>query len=219
MGVTEIRNRGVVAVIRGATPESIISIGNALKDGGVTALEITMETPRAASVIEAAAVYFGDEVLVGAGTVLDPETARMAILSGAKFIFSPTVRKETITMAKRYGVISVPGAFTPTEILTAYEYGADLIKVFPADAFGPSYLKNIAGPLPHIPLMPTGGVDLHNTADYMKAGAVAVGVGSTLVNTKKPLTEEALFNMKEKAADFINEVKKAKEEIQMTARF
>ncbi|UAL50633.1 bifunctional 4-hydroxy-2-oxoglutarate aldolase/2-dehydro-3-deoxy-phosphogluconate aldolase [Bacillus sp. CMF21] len=219
MGVTEIRNRGVVAVIRGATPESIISIGNALKDGGVTALEITMETPRAASVIEAAAAYFGAEVLVGAGTVLDPETARVAILSGAKFIFSPTVRKETITMAKRYGVISVPGAFTPTEILTAYEYGADLIKVFPADAFGPSYLKNIAGPLPHIPLMPTGGVDLHNTADYMKAGAVAVGVGSTLVNTKKPLTEEALFNMKEKAADFINEVKKAREEIQMTARF
>lgn len=219
MGVTEIRNRGVVAVIRGATPESIISIGNALKDGGVTALEITMETPRAASVIEAAAAYFGAEVLVGAGTVLDPETARVAILSGAKFIFSPTVRKETITMAKRYGVISVPGAFTPTEILTAYEYGADLIKVFPADVFGPSYLKNIAGPLPHIPLMPTGGVDLHNTADYMKAGAVAVGVGSTLVNTKKPLTEEALFNMKEKAADFINEVKKAREEIQMTARF
>ncbi|MGM0921417.1 MAG: bifunctional 4-hydroxy-2-oxoglutarate aldolase/2-dehydro-3-deoxy-phosphogluconate aldolase [Bacillota bacterium] len=219
MGVTEIRNRGVVAVIRGATPESIISIGNALKDGGVTALEITMETPRAASVIEAAAAYFGDEVLVGAGTVLDPETARMAILSGAKFIFSPTVRKETITMAKRYGVISVPGAFTPTEILTAYEYGADLIKVFPADAFGPSYLKNIAGPLPHIPLMPTGGVDLHNTADYMKAGAVAVGVGSTLVNTRKPLTEEALLNIKEKAADFINEVKKAREEIQMAARF
>jgi 2-dehydro-3-deoxyphosphogluconate aldolase/(4S)-4-hydroxy-2-oxoglutarate aldolase len=219
MGVTEIRNRGVIAVIRGATPESIISIGNALKDGGVTALEITMETPRAASVIEAAAAYFGDEVLVGAGTVLDPETARMAILSGAKFIFSPTVRKETITMAKRYGVISVPGAFTPTEILTAYEYGADLIKVFPADAFGPSYLKNIAGPLPHIPLMPTGGVDLHNTADYMKAGAVAVGVGSTLVNTRKPLTEEALLNIKEKAADFINEVKKAREEIQMAARF
>ncbi|USK32025.1 bifunctional 4-hydroxy-2-oxoglutarate aldolase/2-dehydro-3-deoxy-phosphogluconate aldolase [Bacillus sp. F19] len=219
MGVTEIRNRGVIAVIRGATPESIISIGNALKGGGVTALEITMETPRAASVIEAAAAYFGDEVLVGAGTVLDPETARMAILSGAKFIFSPTVRKETITMAKRYGVISVPGAFTPTEILTAYEYGADLIKVFPADAFGPSYLKNIAGPLPHIPLMPTGGVDLNNTADYMKAGAVAVGVGSTLVNTKKPLTEEALLNIKEKAADFINEVKKAREEIQMAARF
>ncbi|MGG4491028.1 bifunctional 4-hydroxy-2-oxoglutarate aldolase/2-dehydro-3-deoxy-phosphogluconate aldolase [Metabacillus idriensis] len=218
MGVTEIKNRGVVAVIRGATPESIISIGNALKDGGVTALEITMETPRPASVIEAASSYFGDDVLIGAGTVLDPETARMAILSGAKFIFSPTVRKETITMAKRYGVISVPGAFTPTEILTAYEYGADLIKVFPADAFGPSYLKNIAGPLPHIPLMPTGGVDLHNTADYIKAGAVAVGAGSTLVNTKKPLTEEALFNMKEKAADFINEVKKAREEIQMAAR-
>lgn len=213
VGVAEIKKRGIVAVIRGATPDSIISIGNALKDGGVTALEITMETPRAVSIIEAAASYFGEDVMVGAGTVLDSETARAAILSGAKFIFSPTVKKETITMAKRYGVISVPGAFTPTEILTAYEYGADLIKVFPAGTFGPSYLKNIAGPMPHIPLMPTGGVDVHNTGDYIRAGAVAVGVGSTLVNTKNTLTEEYLNNMKEKAAQFTKEVRKVREEL------
>lgn len=212
MGVAEIKSRAVVAVIRGATPESIISIGNALKDGGVTALEITMETPGAVSVIEAAASYFGKDVLVGAGTVLDSETARAAILAGARFIFSPTVKKETITMAKRYGVISVPGAFTPTEILTAYEYGADLIKVFPAGTVGPDYLKNIAGPLPHIPLMPTGGVDVHNAGEYIKAGAVAVGVGSTLVNTKRSLTEDYLLSIKEKAAQFISEVSKARGE-------
>ncbi|CAM4223599.1 bifunctional 4-hydroxy-2-oxoglutarate aldolase/2-dehydro-3-deoxy-phosphogluconate aldolase [Lederbergia lenta] len=211
MGVTEIKNRGVVAVIRGATPDSIIQIGNALKEGGVTAIEITMETPQAAAVIEAATVYFNQDVLVGAGTVLDAETTRVAILAGAKFIFSPTVNKETITMAKRYGVISVPGAFTPTEILTAYEYGADLIKVFPAGTGGPDYIKNIKGPLPHIPLMPTGGVDLDNTGDFIKAGAVAVGVGSTLVNTESKLTEEYLLTIKNKAARFIEEVKKARE--------
>ncbi|KEZ50533.1 bifunctional 4-hydroxy-2-oxoglutarate aldolase/2-dehydro-3-deoxy-phosphogluconate aldolase [Metabacillus indicus] len=210
MGAAEIRKRGVVAVIRGATPESILSIGSALKAGGVTALEITMETPKASSVIESAASHFGSDVLVGAGTVLDPETARAAIMSGAKFIFSPTVKKETIAMAKRYGVISVPGAFTPTEILTAFEYGADLIKVFPADSVGPGYLKNIAGPLPHIPLMPTGGVDLHNTGDYIRAGAIAVGVGSTLVNTKAELTDKVLYQMTEKAAAFIEEVNKAR---------
>lgn len=212
VGLEEIKKRGVVAVIRGATPKSIISIGNALKNGGVTAFEITMETPKAMSVIEAAASYFGKDVLVGAGTVLDAETARAAILSGARFIFSPTVRKETITMAKRYSVISVPGAFTPTEILTAYEYGADLIKVFPASSVGPEYFKNIAGPLPHIPLMPTGGVDVHNTGDYFRAGAVAVGVGSTLVNTKKDLSEEALHNMMEKASHFMKEVRIARGE-------
>ncbi|MDQ0219193.1 bifunctional 4-hydroxy-2-oxoglutarate aldolase/2-dehydro-3-deoxy-phosphogluconate aldolase [Peribacillus cavernae] len=212
MGVSEIKNRAVVAVIRGATPESIIKIGNSLKDGGVTALEITMETPKAVSVIEAAAAYFGKDVLVGAGTVLDPETARSAILAGARFIFSPTVKKETITMAKRYGVVSVPGAFTPTEILTAYEYGADIVKVFPANAAGPEYFKSIAGPLPQIPLMPTGGVDVHNAGAFIKAGAVAVGVGSTLANTAHALTEEYLEKMKEKAAQFIREVAKAREE-------
>lgn len=210
MGVAEIRKRAVIAVIRGASLDTIVPIAGALKKGGITALEITIETPKALTVIEKVVDEFGDDVFVGAGTVLDAETARSAIIAGSKFVFSPTVRKETIEMTKRYGVISVPGAFTPTEILTAYEYGADLIKVFPASAVGPDYFKNIAGPLPHIPLMPTGGIDLHNVADYIRAGAVAVGVGSTLVNTKRVMNEEYLNELTKKAEQFMLEVEKAR---------
>lgn len=181
----QIKQNGIVAIIRGAKPENILPIAKALRDGGIKTLEITVETPKVLTLIEQVASEMGDEVIVGAGTVLDPETARAAIMAGAKFIFSPTVNVETIKLTKRYGVISIPGALTPTEILTAYEHGADVIKVFPASAFGPRYLKDIHGPLPHIPLMPTGGVDLGNLAEYIRAGAVAVGIGSNLVNTKK----------------------------------
>ncbi|WHY00202.1 bifunctional 4-hydroxy-2-oxoglutarate aldolase/2-dehydro-3-deoxy-phosphogluconate aldolase [Neobacillus sp. DY30] len=210
MGVEEIKRRAVVAVIRGASVESIIPMARALKDGGVTALEITMETPKALSVIEKAADVFGNDMFVGAGTVLDAETARAAILSGAKFVFSPTVRKETIEITKRYGVISVPGAFTPTEILTAFEYGADVIKVFPAGSVGPDYFKNIAGPLPHIPLMPTGGIDMNNAKDYILAGAVAVGVGSSLVDPKRELSDDYLALITENARKLIEEVRTAR---------
>lgn len=210
MGVAEIRERAVVAVIRGATLETILPIAGALKAGGVTALEITMETPNVLRLIEKVANEYNDQVLVGAGTVLDSETARAAILSGAKFIFSPTVNKKTVELTKRYGVISVPGAFTPTEILSAFEYGADLIKVFPANVVGPDYFKSLAGPLPQIPLMPTGGIDLDNAGQYIKAGAVAVGVGSTLVKAKPTLTEEDLAALTLKASRFMDEVKKAR---------
>ncbi len=210
MGVEEIKKRAVVAVIRGANLETIIPMAQALKEGGVTALEITMETPKALAIIEKAADVFGAEIFVGAGTVLDAETARAAIMSGAKFVFSPTVRKETIEMTKRYGVISVPGAFTATEILSAYEYGADVIKVFPAGSVGPGYFKNLAGPLPHIPLMPTGGIDMENTKDYIRAGAVAVGVGSSLVDPKKALTEEYLRLITENAKKLMEEVQLAR---------
>lgn len=210
MGVEEIKKRAVVAVIRGANMETIIPMAQALKEGGVTALEITMETPKALTIIEKAADVFGDEIFVGAGTVLDAETARAAIMSGAKFVFSPTVRKETIEMTKRYGVISVPGAFTATEILSAYEYGADVIKVFPAGSVGPGYFKNIAGPLPHIPLMPTGGIDMDNAKDYIRAGAVAVGVGSSLVDSKKALTDDYLRLITENAKRLMEEVQSAR---------
>ncbi|MFH7819652.1 bifunctional 4-hydroxy-2-oxoglutarate aldolase/2-dehydro-3-deoxy-phosphogluconate aldolase [Neobacillus thermocopriae] len=206
MGVEEIQKRRVVAVIRGATMETIIPVAQALKNGGITAIEITMETPKALSIIERVADVFGDEMFVGAGTVLDPETARAAILSGAKFVFSPTVRKETIEMTKRYGIISVPGAFTATEILTAYEYGADVVKVFPAGSVGPGYFKNLAGPLPHIPLMPTGGINTENAKDYIRAGAVAVGMGSSLVDPTKELTELYLRSITEKAQQLMMEV-------------
>ncbi|MCL7748260.1 bifunctional 4-hydroxy-2-oxoglutarate aldolase/2-dehydro-3-deoxy-phosphogluconate aldolase [Halalkalibacter alkaliphilus] len=206
----QITESGIVAVIRGSKPENIVAIGKALREGGVKALEITVETPRAMSIIEKVAVELENEdVIVGAGTVLDPETARAAILSGARFVFSPTVNVETIKMSKRYGVLSIPGAFTPTEILTAYENGADLIKVFPANAVGPSYIKNIKGPLPHIPLMVTGGIDLANAADYIKAGAVGLGVGSTLVPAT--INEEALQSITDKAKKFVETVKLARE--------
>lgn len=174
----------LVAVIRGATVDNIVPIGKALSAGGVKILEITAETAQFLSVIERAADELGDEATVGAGTVLDPETARSAIMAGAKFIFSPTVNAETIKMTKRYGCVSIPGAMTPTEILSAYELGGDLIKVFPAGILGPRYFKDVRGPLPQIPLMPTGGVNLDNIEEYFRNGAVAAGLGSSLVDAK-----------------------------------
>jgi 2-dehydro-3-deoxyphosphogluconate aldolase / (4S)-4-hydroxy-2-oxoglutarate aldolase len=206
----EIIDSGIVAVIRGAKSDSIIPIAESLLAGGVKAIEITAETPGAIQLIEKVSVELGDKVIAGAGTVLDPETARMAIMHGAKFIFSPTINIETIKMTKRYGVISVPGAMTPTEILTGYENGADIIKVFPANILGPNYLKDVHGPLPQIPLMPTGGINIENTASYIKAGAVAVGVGSTLVNTKEEMTEAYFNNLREKALRFVEQVQLAR---------
>ncbi|APH03694.1 bifunctional 4-hydroxy-2-oxoglutarate aldolase/2-dehydro-3-deoxy-phosphogluconate aldolase [Bacillus weihaiensis] len=204
-----IKETGVAAVIRGATTDNIIAIAEALKAGGVKVLEITVETPGACAAIEKASSELND-VLVGAGTVLDPETARTAIMAGAKFIFSPTTNPKTIEMAKRYGVASIPGALTPTEILTAFENGADLIKVFPANVFGPSYIKDIHGPLPQIPLITTGGISVDNVGEYIKAGAAGVGVGSSLVNTKKELTPEYLNEITATASTFIAAVKEAR---------
>lgn len=206
MGIEEIRKRRIVAVIRHAKVDTIIPIAHALYAGGVSALEITMETPNALRVIEELRSAFSDEVLVGAGTVLDGETARAAIMSGAQFVFSPTVNKDAIQMTKRYGVISVPGAMTPTEILTAYEAGADVIKVFPAHVLGPAYFKAVAGPLPHIPLMPTGGIDVDNIGAYFKAGAVAAGVGSTLVDAGSGISTENLSSLTNKARLFMEKV-------------
>lgn len=191
----------LVAVIRGATVDNIVPIGKALSAGGVKILEITAETPQFISVIERAAEELGEEeATVGAGTVLDPETARTAIMAGAKFIFSPTVNAETIKMTKRYGCVSIPGAMTPTEILTAYELGGDIIKVFPANIMGPRYLKDVHGPLPQIPLMPTGGVYLENMEEYFRNGAVAVGLGSSLVK------QADLKSLTERAAQFVEKL-------------
>jgi 2-dehydro-3-deoxyphosphogluconate aldolase/(4S)-4-hydroxy-2-oxoglutarate aldolase len=132
-------------------------------------------------------------------------------MAGARFVFSPVVNIETIKMTKRYGVVSVPGAFTPTEILTAYENGADLIKVFPANLLGPRFFKDVRGPLPHIPLMPTGGIDVSNVGDYIRAGAVAAGAGSTLVDMKQVIDEKYCEKITLKASQFVNEVKRARE--------
>lgn len=208
--IHKIQENGIVAVIRGAKPENIVPIAKALSEGGVKTLEITVETPKVLSLIEQVSAELGEDVIVGAGTVLDAETARACIMAGAKFIFSPTVDKETITLTKRYGVLSIPGAFTPTEILTAFETGGDIIKVFPASVAGPRYLKDVHGPLPHIPLMPTGGVSVENVGKYIKNGAVAAGVGSTLVNTSVPIDEKYLTELTKKAAQFVQEVEKAR---------
>lgn len=198
----ELRNSKIVAVIRGARPDQILPIAHALQAGGVRTFEITVETPKVCALIEKVKEEFGNEVIVGAGTVLDPETARSVIMSGAEFIFSPTVNIETIKMAKRYGVLSIPGAFTPTEILTAYEHGGDIIKVFPADVLGVPYFKSLQGPLPHIPLMPTGGINAENILDYIRAGAVAAGVGGSLVNVKKLNSKKDYADLTEKAKQF-----------------
>lgn len=210
--LTQMLDTGVIAVMRKTTPETIIPIARALRDGGVTSLEITVETPKVLSLIEKVKDELGDEVLVGAGTVLDAETARAALMAGASFIFSPTVRAETIEMTKRYGAVSVAGAFTPTEILTAYESGTDMIKVFPASAVGPRFFKDVSGPLPHIPLMPTGGINAENTGDYIKAGAVAVGAGSTLVKAADTVTTAYLTDITGKAKQFIQAVEKGRKE-------
>ncbi|KRF60981.1 2-dehydro-3-deoxyphosphogluconate aldolase [Bacillus sp. Soil768D1] len=200
--LVELKQGKLVAVIRGARPDQIVPIARALNEGGIRTLEITVETPKVCELIDKVKEEFGDDIIVGAGTVLDPETARSVIVAGAEFIFSPTVNIETIKMAKRYGIISIPGALTPTEILTAYEHGADVIKVFPADALGVGYFKNLKGPLPHIPLMPTGGVNLDNLASFLKAGAVAAGIGGSLINPKKLLSEEDYTELEETAKKF-----------------
>ncbi len=172
---------GIVAVVRAATGKSLVQVASALAQGGVTAIEVTFTVPGALDVIRHVNQEFGDSIVLGAGTVLDPETARAAILSGAEYIVAPTLNQDVIHLCKRYDKAVIPGAFTPTEILSAWESGADIVKVFPADSGGPAYLKALRGPLPQIRLMPTGGVDLATAESFLKAGACCLGVGSALV--------------------------------------
>ena len=197
-----IKETKIIAIIRNAKPDDILPIVKSLYKSGIRAIEITMNSPKALESIELVATEMKDKVVVGAGTVLDAESARLAILSGATFILSPTLNKETIQMTKKYGAVSIPGALSPTEILDAYEYGGDIIKVFPTTSMGPEYIKDLQGPLPQIPLLPTGGIDLNNIEQFMKAGAVGVGLGSSLVNTKLEANEEYYKNLEETAKQF-----------------
>lgn len=197
-----IKETKIIAIIRNAKPDDILPIVKSLYKSGIRAIEITMNSPKALESIELVVTEMKDKVVVGAGTVLDAESARLAILSGATFILSPTLNKETIQMTKKYGAVSIPGALSPTEILDAYEYGGDIIKVFPTTSMGPEYIKDLQGPLPQIPLLPTGGIDLNNIEQFMKAGAVGVGLGSSLVNTKLEANEEYYKNLEETAKQF-----------------
>ena len=175
---------GIVAVVRFSSPDPLVRVVEALAAGGVTVAEVTFTVPNALDVIRAAKQQLGDRVLLGAGTVLDPETARAAFLAGAEFVVAPTVNPDVIRLCRRYDKIVMPGAFTPTEVLTAWEAGADVVKVFPADVVGPAFFKALRGPLPQVKLMPTGGVDLSTAGEFLKAGAVCLGVGGQLVDPK-----------------------------------
>lgn len=157
-------------------------------------------------VIDTAVKQVGDKINIGAGTVLDPETARSVIMAGAKFIVSPTLNLETLKLTNRYGVLNIPGVLTPTEILTAYESGAQMVKIFPADAFGPNYVKNILGPLPHVKAMVTGGITLENINEYLSKGSTAVGIGSNLVNAKQLKTDEDYFHLIQTARAYVEKV-------------
>jgi len=175
---------GVVAVVRSESSESLVKVVEALAEGGVTAAEITFTVPDALDVIRDAKRAIGDALVLGAGTVLDPETARAALLAGAEYLVAPTFNPDVIRLCRRYDKVVMPGAFTPTEVLGAWEAGADVVKIFPADAVGPAYLKALRGPLPQIRLMPTGGVDLNTAEAFLKAGACCLGVGGSLVEPK-----------------------------------
>jgi 2-dehydro-3-deoxyphosphogluconate aldolase/(4S)-4-hydroxy-2-oxoglutarate aldolase len=180
--LSRIADSGVVAVLRGVEADQLIGIADALREGGVTAVEITADTPAVAEKIADVAGAFGDEVVVGTGTVLDGETARTTLLAGAEFVVSPSLHEDVIETCNRYGAVSAPGIMTPTEAIRGYEAGADFVKVFPATTVGPDHLAAMRGPLGQIPMMPTGGVAPDNAADYVDAGAFAVGAGGALVD-------------------------------------
>jgi 2-dehydro-3-deoxyphosphogluconate aldolase/(4S)-4-hydroxy-2-oxoglutarate aldolase len=194
----------IIAIIRGANPADVLKIAEALYAGGIRLIEVTMNSSGPLAAIEELSNKLGDKILIGAGTVLDVATARAAITAGAKFILSPIVAVDVIKVTKDSGGISIPGAHTATEIFNAHKNGGDIIKVFPATS--PDYIKNILGPLPHIPLLPTGGVNLENIKQYQNAGAVGFGIGSSLVNTQKAVTKEYLAQLTETAKKYVQAI-------------
>lgn len=207
--LTRILDVGIVAVVRSPDSHQLIDVAKALAAGGVTVMEITFSVPNALEVIRQVRHHLGEQVLLGAGTVLDPETARAAILAGAEFIVAPTLNLDVIRLCHRYDKAVMPGAFTPTEILTAWEAGADVVKVFPADVVGPPFFKALRGPLPQIRVMPTGGVDLNTAADFLKAGACCLGVGGQLVEPKAVATGN-FDRIRDLAKQYIEIVKKTR---------
>ena len=208
--VQRIEQCGVVAVIRLQDPDRLRGVIDALGEGGVKALEVTMTVPRAIQLIDAIAPTLPAEFVIGAGTILDPETARAAILAGARFIVGPVFNRAVIDLCHRYDTAVMPGCFTPTEILQAWEAGADVVKGFPATALGPAYFKDIRGPLPQVKLMPTGGVTLENAGDWIAAGAVAIGAGTAMVDAKAVAAGDWPA-VTRRAASFVEAVRRARE--------
>jgi len=203
-------SEGLIPVIRVSSAQEATDVSDAIKEGGVTLIEITMSVPGALDTIKNLTKKYRDDIIMGAGTVLDPETGRAALLAGAQFIVTPTLNLDLIQLAHRYSVVIVPGAMTPTEILAAWNAGADMVKVFPAAQLGgPDYIKALRGPLPQILLVPTGGVDLQNAGAFIKAGATALGVGGELVD-KKAVKEKKFNIITENTRAFLKTIREAR---------
>ncbi|RQD75561.1 MAG: bifunctional 4-hydroxy-2-oxoglutarate aldolase/2-dehydro-3-deoxy-phosphogluconate aldolase [Halanaerobium sp. MSAO_Bac5] len=206
-----VEESGIVAVVRAENADEALKITEAVKKGGIKAIEITMTVPGAIDVIdELTDEYSKDEILIGAGSVLDAETARACILAGAEYIVSPSFDAETVALCNRYQKAVMPGAMTVTEVVNAMQTGADIVKIFPATLFGPKIIKAVKGPVPHAPLMPTGGVNLDNVKEWIKAGSYAVGVGSSLTKGAKTGDYDQVT---ETAKEFVRLIKEAREEM------
>ena len=193
---------GIVAVVRSPDSQQLVEVCRALAEGGISVVEITMSVSNALDVLKQVRQALGDRLLLGAGTVLDAETARAVLLAGAEYVVAPTLNLDVIRLCRRYDKLVMPGAFTPTEILTAWEAGADIVKVFPADVVGPAFFKAVRAPLPQIRLMPTGGVDLQTAASFLKAGACCLGVGGQLVEPKA-VAERNFDRIRELAGQYV----------------
>jgi len=201
-----ILDSGIVAVVRAPEATALVEVCRALAEGGVTVVEITLTVPDALEVVRAVRRELGDQVLLGAGTILDAETGRLALLAGAEYLVAPTLNLDVIRLCRRYDKLVMPGAFTPTEILTAWEAGADIVKVFPAEVLGPPFFKAMRGPLPQLRLMPTGGVDLNTAATFLSAGACCLGVGSQLVDPKLVAARD-YAGLRQRAAQYVEIVR------------
>lgn len=207
--ISRLTNPGIIAVVRAQTAEQVIPLSEALLAGGVIAIEITMTTPNALAAIRDARAHLGDRALIGVGTVLDSATASAAIEAGAEFVVTPICRTELVGIAHRADRPVMLGAYTPTEAQLAHEAGADFIKIFPADTLGPGFIKSLRAPLPHLRIVPTGGVDVGNVEAFLKAGCAALGVGSSLVSTKL-LADRNWAELTRRAREFVSAATRAK---------
>ena len=207
--ISLLTNPGIIAVVRAQQFSQVLPLSEALMAGGVNVIEITMTTPNAIAAIREAREKLAERALIGVGTVLDAGTCRAAIAAGAEFVVTPICRTELVAIAHTAGVPIMLGAYTPTEAQLAHEAGADFIKIFPADTLGPGYIKALRAPLPHLRIVPTGGVDVQNVADFLKAGCAALGVGSSLVSTK--ILQEADWpELTRRASAFVAAARKAR---------
>ncbi len=215
--LSSIRDIGIVPVVRTSSAEAAVRSVEAIYRGGIRAAEITMTVPGALRALERVADQFGDRMVLGAGTVLDPETARASMLAGAEFFVTPSLKVSTIELVKRYSKVMIPGALTPTEVLTAWEAGADIVKIFPCgNVGGPKYIKALKAPFPHIEMIPTGGVNLETAGEFLKAGACAVAVGAELVDAKS--VSEGRFDLiEEKARQYLAVIARARAEMKPAA--